>query len=105
MATIRDGRISTTFNYNKIKAIPELGLPALKRQHSADIPSVSSVVSSTADRTEDRKVNRAEPCLITKQHGYSLELAHFINAVRRDPDEKYRIVSRGSFVLEMERSH
>jgi hypothetical protein len=91
MATIRNGRISTTFNYNKIKEIPNLGLPALVRPHSAGVPSVSSVTSSV--KSENRKISRAEPCFITKQHAYSLEMAHFVNAVRHDTALKGDVVS------------
>jgi hypothetical protein len=83
MATIRDGTISTTFNHKKIKAIPELNLPALTRPHPGGAPSVSSSI-----RNETRNIGRDEPCFITKQYGYGLEKAHFINAVDRDKSLK-----------------
>lgn len=91
MATIRNGRISTTINYNKIKAIPDLGLPALVRPHSGGVPSVSSVTS------ESRKISPAEPCFITKQHAYGLEMAHFVNPVRRGAVLKGDVVGRLPF--------
>lgn len=91
MATIRDGKISTTFNYNKIRAVPELDLPALVRPHSGGAPSVSSI--STSIRSESRKIGREESCFITKGHAYSLERAHFVNAVRRDENLKADVVS------------
>ena len=90
MATIRNGRISTSFNHNKIKVIPELGLPALNRSHSATVASVSSVTSSLR---ETREMSKAEPCFITRQNGYSLEKAHLVNAVRNNPTLKSEIVS------------
>jgi hypothetical protein len=95
MATIRDGEISTTFNYRKIKAIPELGLPALIRTHSAGVPSVSSSVASST-RSASKKIKRDEPCLVTKQYGYGLGKAHFINAVRRDKSLKWDLVSHSN---------
>jgi hypothetical protein len=95
MATIREGKISTTFNYNKIKVVPELDLPALVRSHSGGAPSVSSI--STSIRSESRKIGREESCFITKGHAYSLEKAHFVNAVRRDENLKADVVSRFTF--------
>jgi hypothetical protein len=97
MATIRDRKISTTFNYNKVPEIPELGFPALVRVHSAGVPSVVSVTTSSSVRSESRKISRAEPCLITKQPSYGLEMAHFVNAVRKDKLLKKDIVSPSHF--------
>jgi len=93
MATIREGKISTTFNYNKVVEVPELGLPALFRVHSCGVPSVASITTSSSVRTESRKISRAEPCFITKQPSYSLAKAHFVNAVRKNKLLKVDIVS------------
>jgi hypothetical protein len=45
---------------------------SLDLPRSGGAPSVSSVASST--RSASKKIKRDEPCLITKQYGYSLEL-------------------------------
>jgi hypothetical protein len=100
MATIRDGRISTTFNYNKIKAIPELGLLALTRTHSGGVPSVHASSITSSIRMESRTISRVEPCFVTKQHTYSVERAHFVNAVRHDEVVKTDVVSHLTFVTE-----
>jgi hypothetical protein len=95
MATIRDCKISTTFNYNKVKEVPELNLPALVRVHSCGVPSVASVTtsSSVTGRSESRKISRAEPCFVTKQPSYCLQRVHFVNVVRKDKLLKIDIVS------------
>jgi hypothetical protein len=83
MATIRDRKISTTssFNYNNVKEIPELGLPALLRIHSCGVPSVASVTTSSS----------VEP--VTKQPSCCLKKAHLVNAVFKDILLKKDIVS------------
>ena len=79
----------------KIKAVPELDLPALVRPHSSGAPSVSSI--STSIRSESRKIGREESCFITKGHAYSLEKAHFVNAVRHNENLKADVVSHLTF--------
>lgn len=95
MATIRNGRISTTFKYAKISGIPELSLGSLEREYSdQDLHSVASVSSSASTRAvkERRKISRGEGCFITKQPGYYLERAHWVNAVRKDATLKFEVV-------------
>ena len=48
--------------------------------------------------SKNRKISRAEPCFLTKQQAYSLEMAHFVDPVCRDSDMKRNIVSRGSYI-------
>jgi len=103
MATICDGRISTTFNYNKIKVIPELSLLALTRTHSGGIPSVHASSITSSIRMESQTISRAEPCFVTKQHTYSVERAHFVNAVCHDEVVKTDVVSHLTFVADHER--
>ena len=95
MATIRNGRISTTFKYAKISGVPELSLGSLEREYSdQDLQSVASVSSSASTRAvqEGRKISRGEGCFITKQRGYYLERAHWVNAVRKDAMLKFEVV-------------
>jgi hypothetical protein len=95
MATIRNGRISTTFKYAKISGVPELYLESLEREYSdQDLQSVASVSSSASTRAaqELRKISRAEGCFVTKQPGYYLERAHWVNALRKDATLKLEVV-------------
>ncbi|KDR80413.1 hypothetical protein GALMADRAFT_1196707 [Galerina marginata CBS 339.88] len=95
MATIRNGKISTTFKYVKIVGIPDLSLEPLEREYSdSELQSVASVSSSTSARAanERRKISRAEGCFITKQPGYHLERAHWVNVVRKNARLKYEVV-------------
>ena len=97
MATIRNGRISTTttFKYAKISGVPELSLGSLEREYSdQDLQSVASVSSSASTRAaqERRKISRGEGCFITKQPGYYLEKAHWVNAVQKDATLKFEVV-------------
>lgn len=89
MATIRNGRISTTTHYKDVKAIPELGLPALVRTYSGGAPSISSD-SDTSSTNET--INPAEPCFITKGHSYALKMAHFVNASQHDAAQEGDVV-------------
>ncbi|KXN85511.1 hypothetical protein AN958_11236 [Leucoagaricus sp. SymC.cos] len=94
MATIRNGRISTTFKYTKIIGVPDLSLESLEREYSdKDLQSVASVSSSASTRAaqERRKISRAEGCFITKQPGYHLERVHWVNAVRKDAMLKFEV--------------
>jgi len=95
MATIRNGRISTTFPYNKVHGIPELDLDDLDCDHSAGAPAsiASASPASTTARAERRNIGRAEPCFITKQTAYSHVKAHWVNAVRNDKRMKFSVVS------------
>lgn len=97
MATIRNGRNSTTFKYPKISGIPELSLGSLEREYSdQDLHSVASVSSSASTRAvkERKKISRGEGCFITKQPGYYLERAHWVNAVRKDTTLKFEVVRK-----------
>lgn len=95
MATIRNGRISTTFKYAKIIGVSELSLESLDREYSdKDLQSVASVSSAASMKAaqERRKISPAEGCFITKQPGYHLERAHWVNAVRKDASLKFEVV-------------
>ena len=85
MAGIRDGKISTTFNYKKIRAVTGLDLPALVRPHSGGGPSVSSVSISIRRRGTHTVLKRV----------------HFVNAVRHD--ESLRADVGKSFNFEQRR--
>ncbi|PPQ88808.1 hypothetical protein CVT25_010459, partial [Psilocybe cyanescens] len=94
MATIRNGRISTTFKYAKIIGVSELSLESLDREYSdKDLQSVASVSSAASMKAaqERRKISPAEGCFITKQPGYHLERAHWVNAVRKDASLKFEV--------------
>ena len=93
--TICNGRISTTFKYAAITGVPALSLEPLECEYSDnDLQSVASVSSSASTRAvqERRKISRAEGCFITKQPGYHLERAHWVNAVRKDAMLKFEVV-------------
>jgi hypothetical protein len=93
MSIVRNGRISTTFKYAKISGVPELSLLSLDREYSDGSyqPTVSG--SSAASGAEERrKISRAEGCFITKQPGFHLEKAHWVNAVRKNALLKYEVV-------------
>ena len=95
MATIRNGRISTTFKYNKISGVPELSLPPLDREYSEGTGSYQSTVSgsSAASETEEhRKISRAEGCFITKQPGFHLQKVYWVNAVQKNKVLKFEVV-------------
>lgn len=94
MATIRNDRISTTFKYAKIFGIPEFSLEPMEHAYSdEDLKSVVSVSSSAGTKAaqERRKISRKEGCFITKQTGYHLKRAHWVNAVRKDTRLKYNV--------------
>lgn len=85
MATIRNGSISTSFKYVKINNV--------EREYSDEVtsvaPSVSSSGASAKSRYERKKnISRSEGCFITKQTGWHLEMAHWVNAVRGDDKKK-----------------
>ncbi|KAF6751357.1 hypothetical protein DFP72DRAFT_1071557 [Ephemerocybe angulata] len=88
MATFRmtEGgvRLSTTFAYKKVKAIPDLGLHALQRDHSSDAAGTQTDQPDSEERTN-------ESCFVTKRPCYTLERAHFINAVKKRSDEKTKV--------------
>ncbi|KAF9562950.1 hypothetical protein CPC08DRAFT_706276 [Agrocybe pediades] len=94
MSTIRNGRISSKFKYVKVEGIPELGLEPLEREYSDDdylsVASDSSFASTTAVK-ERRKISRAEGCFITKESGYALKKAHWVNPVGNDATLKYEV--------------
>src|ERR1700678_1116014 len=93
MSIVRNGRISTTFKYAKISGVPELSLLSLDRKYSDESyqPTVSG--SSAASGAEERrKISRAEGCFITKQPGFHLEKAHWVNAVRKNARLKFEVV-------------
>lgn len=85
MATIRDGKISTTFKYVKVRNVPELALGAVDREYSDGSyqPTVSGS-SVTSGAEERRQISRAEECFITKRPGFYLKKAHWVNAVRKN---------------------
>ena len=93
MSTIHNGRITTTYNYNKVREIPEYNLPALHRTHSLGAASVTSSSASTTPRESRRCIKRSEVCFITKQFSYGLEIAHWVSAVRKDRKVKAEVVS------------
>ena len=82
-------QISTNFAYNKVGAVLDFGVGALERDHSA--PAASSNGSTTSRQTR-QIIDRAEPCFITKRPSYTLESAHWVNAVRKDANDKAAIV-------------
>jgi len=94
MATIRNGRISTTLPYIKVYGIPELDLGDLDCAHSAGtaVTDGSDSDASTTARAERKNISRAEPCFITKQTAYSHKKAHWVNAVRNDKRKKFEVV-------------
>ena len=61
---------------------------------------MSGVGESYGRWMESRTISRAEPCFVTKQHTYSVERAHFVNAVRHDEVVKTDVVSHLTFVTE-----
>ena len=40
----------------------------------------------------DISIGQVEPCFIINKHSYSLELAHFVNAIRHDVVQKKEVV-------------
>ncbi|KAF9553434.1 hypothetical protein CPC08DRAFT_822306 [Agrocybe pediades] len=93
MTTIHNGRISTTSKYHSVPAIPEFSLESLEYHYSDDdLQSVESHLSlSSRGRAERNKIPRTEGCLVTKQTGYHLEKAHWVNPVRKDPQIQYEV--------------
>ena len=80
--------------YNRVKAIPELGLLDLHREHSAGATSIASINPSV---TKSEKLGISgiplhEPCFVTKRPGYSLEKVHLVNAARKDKAMKKAVV-------------
>ncbi|KAF9553431.1 hypothetical protein CPC08DRAFT_767543 [Agrocybe pediades] len=94
MATIRKSRISTSFKYHTAQAIPEFSLERLEWSGSDD--DLKSVVShssiSSRGRNEATKIPLTEGCFVTKQTGYYLEKAHWVNPVRKNAQLKYEVV-------------
>lgn len=86
-------RLSTTFAYSKVAAVDDFDVAELVRDHSAGAASQTSSNASTTARETRRNISRAEPCFITKRPSYTLERAHWVNAVRNDPSRKKLIVS------------
>ncbi|KAF8800097.1 hypothetical protein BYT27DRAFT_7200604 [Phlegmacium glaucopus] len=84
-------KLSTTFAYNKVVAVHEFDVAELVRDHSAGAPSQASSDASTTARETRRNISRAECCFITKRPSYTLERAHWVNAVRKDPSRKRTI--------------
>lgn len=92
---LADGRISTKCPFSKIEALRTNGwnLEEVKTgTHSGGAPSVTSANSSNA-RTLKSRLQRTEPCFITKRLTVTHERAHWINAIRDDPDTKAIVVS------------
>ncbi|KAF4621997.1 hypothetical protein D9613_009562 [Agrocybe pediades] len=93
MATIRKSRIATSFKYHTAQAIPEFSLERLEWSGSDD--DLKSVVShssiSSRGRNEATKIPLTEGCFVTKQTGYYLEKAHWVNPVRKNAQLKYEV--------------
>ncbi|KAF9557061.1 hypothetical protein CPC08DRAFT_820108 [Agrocybe pediades] len=106
MAIIRNNKISTNFKYVRIGSNEDLSLPAIEHEYSvgtkATIESESAISSRPSETQEERnekrkrkeerrKIRRSEGCFITKQPGFSLENAHWVNAVRKDASRKKQV--------------
>jgi len=100
MSVLFDNKLSTSFAYNTVEAVSDFGVDALVRNHSAG--AASSNASTTARQTR-QNIDRAEPCFITKRPSYTHERAHWVNAVRGNPNLKEKIVC--SLSLRMVLSH
>ena len=83
------GRLTTTFAYSTVDAVPSFNVPEIPRDHSL---VASSRASSYASGTRRLVLEREEPCFITKRPSFSLEIAHWVNAVREDPARKALVV-------------
>ena len=94
MAAIHAERITTSFPYNMIDSNSDLGLPSLHRPHSLGKASIQSgLTGETSKREAKRNIKRSEPCFVTKRISYTLERAHWINAVQNDRHLKAKVVS------------
>ncbi|PPQ73761.1 hypothetical protein CVT26_011879 [Gymnopilus dilepis] len=100
MTTIRHGMISTTFD----TGVPDLSLDTLECEYSQagsdhDLQSTASPLPSSSTTQKavplEERTNPSpfERCFITKQPGYHLKKFHWVNAVRRDKQLKYEVVS------------
>jgi len=100
MSVLFANKLSTSFAYNEVEAVPDFGVGALVRNHSTG--AVSQTPSATARQTR-RNIDRAEACFITKRPSYTHETVHWVNAVKKNPDLKEKIVC--SLSLRMVLSH
>ncbi len=92
---LADGRISTKRPFSKIEALRTDGWNLEEVRpgtHSGQALSVTSANSSNA-RTLKTKLRRTEPCFITKRFTVTHERAHWVNAIRDDPDTKRIVVN------------
>ena len=92
MALIYGDKLSTSFAYSKMEAVADFGVDALVRNHSPGLASQASSNASTTHRQTRRNIDRSEPCFITKRPSYTLERAHWVNAVRKDRGLKANVV-------------
>jgi len=83
MSVLFANKLSTSFAYNEVGAVPDFGVGALVRNHSAG--AVSQTSSATTRQTR-RNIDRAEACFITKRPSYTHETVHWVNAVKKNPD-------------------
>jgi len=100
-AVLPSGRLTTTFSFSKLEKADGWSLESIGRDHTNDAPSITSAVSTTA-RTVKLRIQRTEPCFITKRSAFTHEGAHWVNPVRKDPKLKEEVVCnlfRGTFSL------
>lgn len=89
----KSSRLTTSYNFSKIEAVPAWGLGAIVRApHSTGAASIASSTSRTAAATR-RNIDRSEPCFVTGRASYTHERAHWVNAVRKNPTRKRKVVS------------
>ncbi|KAF8153398.1 hypothetical protein B0H34DRAFT_861504 [Crassisporium funariophilum] len=76
--------LTTSTNFYTIPRVQTWDVPdVIPAAHSGDAPSVSSTASTTY-----HNIDQEEPCFVTKSFCYTHKRAHWVNAVRGDPDVK-----------------
>ena len=90
-ALLPSGRLTTTFSFSKLEKADDWSLESIGRDHTNNAASIISAVS-TAARAVKLRIQRTEPCFITKRSAFTHECAHWVNPVRKDPKLKQEVV-------------
>ncbi|KDR74287.1 hypothetical protein GALMADRAFT_574824 [Galerina marginata CBS 339.88] len=75
-------KLSTTLASNKVA--DDFQVVERVQNRPAGVSFQASSNARTTARAARRNISRTEPCFITKQSSYALEIAHWVNPVRKD---------------------